>query len=191
MGTQWRISSRHWTTSRKASGSIPVGVTEILHCHNPSGRTMALESAQPLTEMSKGKAVPLQAWSGPEGSRKLRLTDYVTMAQNGGKIVSLTYRPLFIPRKYSWYLFLYEAESTPGPRILCQWKIPITPAGIEPATSRFVAQHRNRCATLPRSPVGLRYLHVLPRSYICTCLHACFFCYVLLFLKKARPKWNT
>jgi hypothetical protein len=41
----------------------------------------------------KGKAVPLQAWSGPEGSRKLRFPDYMTMAQDGGKVVSLTHRP--------------------------------------------------------------------------------------------------
>ena len=41
----------------------------------------------------KGKAVPLQAWSGPEGSRKLRFPDYMTTAQDGGKDVSLTHRP--------------------------------------------------------------------------------------------------
>jgi len=32
-------------------------------------------------------------------------------------------------------------------RISYQWKIPLTPAGIEPATFRFVAQHLNHCAT--------------------------------------------
>ena len=37
---------------------------------------------------------------------------------------------------------------------LCQWKIPMLPSGIEPATFRFVAQHLNHCATLPRSPCG-------------------------------------
>ena len=41
---------------------------------------------------SKGKAVPLQAWSGPEGSRKLRFPDFMTTAQDGGKVVSLTHR---------------------------------------------------------------------------------------------------
>jgi hypothetical protein len=65
--------------------------------------------------IKKGKAVPLQAWTGPEGSRKLRLPDYVTTAQDGGKVVSLTHRPLFFFFLYSWYSFLLEAESTPGP----------------------------------------------------------------------------
>jgi len=41
----------------------------------------------------KGRAVPLQAWSGPEGCRKLRFPDFMTTAQDGGKFVSLTYRP--------------------------------------------------------------------------------------------------
>jgi len=40
----------------------------------------------------KGKAVPLQAWSGPEGSRKLRFPDFMTTAQDGGRVVSLTHR---------------------------------------------------------------------------------------------------
>ena len=30
---------------------------------------------------------------------------------------------------------------------LCQWKIPVIPSGIKPATFRFVAQHLNHCAT--------------------------------------------
>ena len=46
-----------------------------------------------LLETCKGKAVPLQAWSDPEGSRKLKFPDYMTMAQDGGKVVSLTHRP--------------------------------------------------------------------------------------------------
>jgi len=44
------------------------------------------------TIISKGKLVPLQAWSGPEGSRKLRFPDYMTTAQVGGKVVSLMHR---------------------------------------------------------------------------------------------------
>jgi len=34
-------------------------------------------------KLVKGKAFPLQAWSGPEGSRKLRFPDFMTMAQDG------------------------------------------------------------------------------------------------------------
>jgi len=45
----------------------------------------------------KGKSVPLQAWSGPEGSRKLRFSDFMTMAQEVGKVVGLTYRPPLPP----------------------------------------------------------------------------------------------
>jgi len=37
----------------------------------------------------KGKAVPLQAWSGPEGSRKLRFPDFMTTAQDGGRLSAL------------------------------------------------------------------------------------------------------
>ena len=68
----------------------------------------------------KGKAVPLQALSGPEGSRKLRFPDYMKTAQDGDKVVSPTHQPLFTPRKCSCYSFLLEAELTPGP--VCDWK---------------------------------------------------------------------
>ena len=47
----------------------------------------------------KGKAVPLQAWTGTEDSRKLRFPDFVTTAQDGGKVVSLTHRPPLPPGK--------------------------------------------------------------------------------------------
>ena len=40
----------------------------------------------------KCKAVPLQAWSGPEVSRKLRFPDFMKTAQDGGKVVSLMHR---------------------------------------------------------------------------------------------------
>jgi len=50
--TRWRSWFRHFATSRKLAGSIPDGVIEIFHWHNPTGRTMALGLAQPLTEMS-------------------------------------------------------------------------------------------------------------------------------------------
>jgi len=51
-GTRWRGWLRHCATSRKIAGSIPDGVIGIFHWHNPSGRTTALGSTQPLTEMS-------------------------------------------------------------------------------------------------------------------------------------------
>jgi hypothetical protein len=44
------------------------------------------------TIRQQGKAVPLQAWSDPEGSRNLRFPSFFTTAQDGGKAVSLTHR---------------------------------------------------------------------------------------------------
>jgi hypothetical protein len=56
-------------------------------------------------KLKKNKAVPLQAWSGPEGSRKLKFPDFMTAAQDGGKVVSLTHRPPL------------SSENTPGAHI--------------------------------------------------------------------------
>ena len=41
--------------------------------------------------------VKVKAWSGPEGSRKLRLPDFMTTAQVGGKVVSHMHRPPLPP----------------------------------------------------------------------------------------------
>ena len=64
----------------------------------------------------KCKVVPLQAWSGPEGSRKLRFPEFVTTAQDGCKFVKPYAPAAFTLKKYSWYSFLLEAASTPGPQ---------------------------------------------------------------------------
>ena len=45
-----------------------------------------------MTTQDGGKVVSLtlQAWNGPESSRKLRFPDFMTTTQDGGKVVSLT-----------------------------------------------------------------------------------------------------
>jgi hypothetical protein len=43
---------RYCATNRKVAGSIQDAAIGIFHWHNPSDRTMALGSTQPLTEMS-------------------------------------------------------------------------------------------------------------------------------------------
>ena len=104
-----------------------------------------------LSCKGKGNSVPLQAWSFPKGSRKLMFPDFITMDQDGGKFVSLTHRPPLPPRNAPGTHFCSRLSRPQGHsaigRILCQWNIPVTPAGIEPATVRFVAQHLNHCAT--------------------------------------------
>ena len=50
-----------------------------------------------LFKKKQGRSVPLEAWSSPEGSRKLRFPDFMTTAQDGGKVVTLTHRPLLSP----------------------------------------------------------------------------------------------
>jgi hypothetical protein len=63
----------------------------------------------------KGKAIPLQAWRDPEGSRRLRLPDFKTSGTWRWQGCQPYAPAAFTPRKYSWYSFMLEAESTPGP----------------------------------------------------------------------------
>jgi hypothetical protein len=61
---------RHPAASRKVTGSNRDGVIGIIHWHNPSGRSVALGSTQPLTEMSTRNT----SWGG-KGGRCVGLTN--------------------------------------------------------------------------------------------------------------------
>jgi hypothetical protein len=62
------------------------------------------------------KAIPVTGSGGPQGCETLRFPQYLdNRLTDGGKVVSLTRRPLFTPQEGSWYSFLLEAESIPGP----------------------------------------------------------------------------
>jgi len=75
----------------------------LLHASNPRvlfqeegciyryGRVRSTYAPLPtrLLILKAGKSAPLQARSGPEGSRKLRFPDFVTTAQDGGRLSAL------------------------------------------------------------------------------------------------------
>jgi hypothetical protein len=86
----------------------------------------------------KGKAIPLQAWTGPEGSRRFRLPDFKTV----GKWRWLRLSALSTGRLYPQETFLVliyvrgwvELRAIVRPEGLRQLKNPMTPSGIEPAS---------------------------------------------------------
>jgi hypothetical protein len=86
---------------------------------------------------------------GGRGSQVFRQS-----AHEGGKVVSPNHRPPLPPRKDSWVLISVrgwvDLRAIVRPKRLCQWKIPVTPSGIEPATFQFVAQCLNQlCHRVP------------------------------------------
>jgi hypothetical protein len=52
---------------------------DIIACHSTEYKKYAMPVELNLKK-GKGKAIPLQAWTGPEGSRRLRLPDFQTIS---------------------------------------------------------------------------------------------------------------
>jgi len=94
----------------------------ILKLLEPSGPVQACNGIALLFYQYKGK------WSAvldrvmnlrvPEKPSLYRLQGLqeVEDPHDGGNFVSPTHRPPLIPKRYHWYSFLLEVESTPGPQ---------------------------------------------------------------------------
>ena len=63
----------------------------------------------------KGKAVPLQAWTDPGGSRKLTFTDFLTKEQDGGRL-SVLHTGRLYPQEM--LLVLISVRSCVDPRAI-------------------------------------------------------------------------
>jgi hypothetical protein len=64
----------------------------------------------------KRKAILVTDRGGPQDCETSRLPHFLeNRFTDGGEVVRLTRRPPFTPHEDSWYSFMLEAESTPGP----------------------------------------------------------------------------
>ena len=83
--TEFHRSSFSKATSGGTSGcTFVIGKLHFLLLHIYLAHGIKI-----FKKKGKGKAIPLQAWTGPEGSRKLRFPDFVTTAQDCGRLSAL------------------------------------------------------------------------------------------------------
>jgi hypothetical protein len=59
---------------------------------------------------------PVTGLEWPRGFQEVKVPKFYDNGTGCGKVVSLTHRKPLPPGKYTWYSFLLEAESTPGPK---------------------------------------------------------------------------
>jgi hypothetical protein len=65
--------------------------------------------------------MPVPGRGGPQGCETSRLPQFLdNRLTDGGEVFSLMPWAFLYPQEYFWYLFLLEAELTPGS--LCGWK---------------------------------------------------------------------
>jgi hypothetical protein len=105
----WFIVKAWWWPNRVETCKEPLWLLSV-HINTSWWRA--------LKKSSKGKAVPLQAWSGPQCSRTLTFPDFLTTAQEGGKVVSLMHRPHLPPGNTPGTHFCWRLSRPQGHRAI-------------------------------------------------------------------------